>query len=141
MKILHLDSTHSYLSNELEKLGFTNHFDFKSAKKKIENLIFPYCGIIIRSRIIIDKSLIDKAVNLKFIARFGSGLENIDLDYANTKNIKIISDNESSYIRDSPEWIRDLIILSKCRFSTGHEASTFSFLPSFLGDSEFIPIK
>ena len=75
MKILHLDSTHSYLSNELEKLGFTNHFDVKSTKKKIENLIFPYCGIIIRSRIIIDKSLIDKAVNLKFIARFGSGLE------------------------------------------------------------------
>ena len=96
MKILHLDSTHSYLSNELEKLGFTNHFDFKSAKKKIENLIFPYCGIIIRSRIIIDKSLIDKAVNLKFIARFGSGLENIDLDYANTKNIKIISAPEGN---------------------------------------------
>ena len=96
MKILHLDSTHSYLSNELEKLGFTNHFDFKSAKKKIENLISPYCGIIIRSRIIIDKSLIDKAVNLKFIARFGSGLENIDLDYANTKNIDLpIRTNDS----------------------------------------------
>jgi len=96
MKILHLDSTHSYLSNELEKLGFTNHFDFKSTKKKIENLIVPYCGIIIRSRIIIDKSLIDKAVNLKFIARFGSGLENIDIDYANKKHIKIISAPEGN---------------------------------------------
>ena len=91
MKILHLDSTYSYLSNELEKLGFTNDFDFKSSKKKIENLIFSYSGIIIRSRIIIDKSLIDKAVNLKFIARVGSGLENIDLDHANKKNIKVIS--------------------------------------------------
>tara|TARA_B100001250_G_scaffold993_1_gene914 strand:+ start:348 stop:461 length:114 start_codon:yes stop_codon:yes gene_type:complete len=34
MKILHLDSTHSYLSDDLEKLGFTNHFDFKSKKNK-----------------------------------------------------------------------------------------------------------
>ncbi len=96
MKILHLDSTNSYLSDELEKLGFTNHFDFKSTKKKIENLIFPYYGIIIRSRIIIDKSLLDKAVNLKFIARFGSGLENIDLDNADKKNIKIISAPEGN---------------------------------------------
>ena len=96
MKILHLDSTNSYLSDELEKLGFTNHFDFKSTKKKIENLIFPYYGIIIRSRIIIDKSLLDKAVNLKFIARFGSGLENIDLNNADKKNIKIISAPEGN---------------------------------------------
>ena len=35
MKILHLDSTHSYLYNELEKIGFTNEFDFKSSKKEI----------------------------------------------------------------------------------------------------------
>ena len=96
MKILHLDSTDSYLSSELEKLGFENSFDFKSTKKKIENLIFPFNGIIIRSRIKIDKSLIDKAINLKFIARFGSGLENIDLDYANKKNIKIISAPEGN---------------------------------------------
>ena len=34
MKILHLDSTHSYLYNELEKIGFTNEFDFKSSKKE-----------------------------------------------------------------------------------------------------------
>ncbi|MAU63771.1 MAG: hydroxyacid dehydrogenase [Flavobacteriaceae bacterium] len=96
MKILHLDSTDSYLSSELEKLGFENSFDFKSTKKKIENLIFPFNGIIIRSRIKIDKSLINKAINLKFIARFGSGLENIDLDYANKKNIKIISAPEGN---------------------------------------------
>ena len=96
MRILHLDSTHSYLSSELEKLGFKNSFDFKSTKKKIENLIFPFNGIIIRSRIKIDKSLINKAINLKFIARFGSGLENIDLDYANKKNIKIISAPEGN---------------------------------------------
>ena len=42
MKILHLDSTHPYLSNELNKLGFDNFFDFKSSKKEIENKLFIY---------------------------------------------------------------------------------------------------
>jgi len=46
MKILHLDSTHPYLSDELNKLGFDNFFDFKSSKKEIENKLFIYHGII-----------------------------------------------------------------------------------------------
>lgn len=96
MKILHLDSTHPYLSNELNKLGFDNFFDFKSSKKEIENKLFIYHGIIIRSRIPIDKVLIDKATNLKFIARVGSGIENIDIKYAKKNNIKIISSPEGN---------------------------------------------
>ena len=96
MKILHLDSTHPYLSNELNKLGFDNFFDFKSSKKEIENKLFIYHGIIIRSRIPIDKVLIDKATNLKFIARVGSGIENIDIKHAKKNNIKIISSPEGN---------------------------------------------
>ncbi|MBT5396191.1 MAG: hydroxyacid dehydrogenase, partial [Flavobacteriaceae bacterium] len=82
MKILHLDSTHSYLYNELEKIGFTNEFDFKSSKKEIEEKLSIYNGIIIRSRIPIDQRFLNKASNIKFIARIGSGTENIDLDFA-----------------------------------------------------------
>lgn len=36
MKILHLDTTHPFLEKELNKLGFTNHFDFDSPKSVIE---------------------------------------------------------------------------------------------------------
>lgn len=96
MKILHLDSTHSYLYQNLEKLGFTNKFDFESSKDQIENKISSYHGIIIRSRIPIDKSLINKATNLKFIARVGSGIENIDIKHAKKNNIKIISSPEAN---------------------------------------------
>ena len=35
MKILHLDQNHEYLSSELEKLGFENHYDYKSSKDEI----------------------------------------------------------------------------------------------------------
>lgn len=96
MKILHLDSTHSYLYDELEKLGYTNHFDFKSSKKEIEKKLIDYSGVIIRSRFTIDQVFLNKAINLKFIARIGSGIENIDVDLAKLKNIKIISTPEGN---------------------------------------------
>ena len=95
-KILHLDENHELLKNELEKLGFKNYFDLISTKKEIENKIWEYQGIILRSRIEIDKRFIDSCKNLKFIARVGSGLENIDTDYAKKKNIEIISAAEGN---------------------------------------------
>ena len=69
IKILHLDCTHSYLYDELEKLGYINDFDFKSSKKEIENKLDNYTGIIIRSRFVIDEVFLNKAKNIKFIAR------------------------------------------------------------------------
>ena len=66
-----------------------NCFDFDSSKKEIENKLEKYHGIILRSRITIDKVFLDKGINLKFIARVGSGTENIDVVYANKKLIKM----------------------------------------------------
>jgi len=94
MKILHLDSTHPFLGKELEKIGFTNYYDFKTIKSDLK--ISDFFGIIIRSRISIDKNFIDKCKNLKFIARIGSGIENIDVDYAKQKGIQIISTPEGN---------------------------------------------
>ena len=94
MKILHLDTTHPFLGKELEKIGFTNYYDFKTIKSELK--ISDFFGIIIRSRISIDKDFIDKCKNLKFIARIGSGIENIDVDYAKQKGIQIISTPEGN---------------------------------------------
>ena len=94
MKILHLDTTHPFLEKELEKIGFDNHFDFDSLKSDLK--LYDYFGIIIRSRISIDKDFINKCKNLKFIARIGSGTENIDVDYAKQKGIQIISTPEGN---------------------------------------------
>tara|TARA_B100000900_G_scaffold122972_1_gene103703 strand:+ start:1262 stop:2173 length:912 start_codon:yes stop_codon:yes gene_type:complete len=88
MKILFIDKTHSYLKDELEKLNYKCDTCYKLSKVEIEQKIHKYHGIILRSRIKIDKQLINKAINLKFIARAGSGLENIDIKYAEEKNIK-----------------------------------------------------
>ena len=95
MKILHIDSNHPLLLNQLNDLGFTNDEDYTSSKSEIEAKIHLYDGIIIRSRFTIDKQFLDKA-NLKFIGRVGAGLENIDCDYAVKKGIYLISAPEGN---------------------------------------------
>jgi len=96
MKILHLDTNHSLLINQLNDLGFTNHEDYSSSKKEVEAKIANYDGIVIRSRFSIDKSFLDAATNLKFIGRVGAGLENIDGDYAAQKKVHLISAPEGN---------------------------------------------
>ena len=96
MQILHLDSNHPLLADELEKIGFKNHFDLESSKSEVEKKISNYFGIIIRSRISIDKVFLDNCEKLKFIARIGSGTENIDVEHAKSKNIHIISTPEGN---------------------------------------------
>ena len=96
MKVLHLDTNHELLVNQLEALGFTNHEDYKSTKEQVEAKIHAYDGIIIRSRFTIDKPFLDAATNLKFIGRVGAGLENIDCDYAEKKGVYLISAPEGN---------------------------------------------
>ncbi|MDX8552560.1 2-hydroxyacid dehydrogenase [Tenacibaculum sp. 1B UA] len=96
MKILHLDTNHSLLINQLKESGFENYEDYTSSKPEIEDKIHEYDGIVIRSRFTIDKSFLDKATNLKFIGRVGAGLENIDCDYAEKKGINLISAPEGN---------------------------------------------
>ena len=96
IKVLHLDENHEILENGLAKIGFKNVFDFKSNKKEITKKIEKFDGLVIRSRILIDEDLIDHAKNLKFIARVGSGTENIDIEYAKKRGITILSAGEGN---------------------------------------------
>lgn len=96
MKILHLDSNHPLLINQLNDLGYTNHEDYTSSKTDIQQKINQYDGFIIRSRFSIDKTFLNAATNLKFIGRVGAGLENIDCDYATSKGITLIAAPEGN---------------------------------------------
>ena len=96
MKVLHLDTNHHLLIEQLNDLGFINHEDYTSSKEIIESKIHEYDGIILRSRFTIDKQFLDAATNLKFIGRVGAGLENIDCDYAEKKEITLIAAPEGN---------------------------------------------
>jgi D-3-phosphoglycerate dehydrogenase len=96
IKILHLDSNHPLLWQQLEEAGFNNEADFTSTKEEVEAKIQNYHGIVIRSRFKIDRVFLDKATNLQFLARVGAGLESIDCEYATSKGIHLIAAPEGN---------------------------------------------
>ena len=111
MKILHLDTNHKLLINQLDDLGFINDEDYTSSKQEIEAKIHNYDGFIIRSRFKIDKHFLDKATNLKFIGRVGAGLENIDLDFCNKQNIQVFRSPEGNMDAVGEHVIGSLLML------------------------------
>jgi len=90
MKILFIDSNHKLLHETLLASGHSCDLNYDWTKEEIIENIHLYEGIIIRSKIKITKDIIDKAVKLKFIARAGAGMENIDVVYAESKGIKCL---------------------------------------------------
>ena len=99
-KILFIDSVHPSMKEVFEKNGFGCDDGTKMEEKEIHSIINKYTGIIVRSRIPINKDFIDKATNLKFIGRVGAGMESIDIAYAQKKNISCFN---------SPEGNRDAV--------------------------------
>ena len=90
MKILFLDTTHPLLEDGLRRQGHEVVFDLQGDKQAVIEELADYDGLIIRSRMRIDAELLAKADTLKFIGRFGAGLENIDVAFAESKGITCI---------------------------------------------------
>lgn len=96
IRILHVDLNHPSLVEGLRDLGFENTIDTTSPKAVIEQTINAYHGLVIRSRFPIDKTFLRKATNLKFIARVGAGLENIDVKNAQKLGIAVLAAPEGN---------------------------------------------
>lgn len=99
MKILLLDKNHPLITDQLLAKNFTLEEDFTSTYDEVCEKIENYDGIIIRSRIPLDQNFLEKAKNLKFIARVGAGMENIDIPAAEKLGIQLINSPEGN--RDS----------------------------------------
>lgn len=95
-KILFIDSTHPLLPEALEQAGFTCEQLAGCTYFGYLKVIHNYTGIIIRSGITLNRKMIQKAVNLKFIGRVGAGMENIDADYANSIGIACLNAPEGN---------------------------------------------
>lgn len=86
-RVAFIDSVHPILNERLVQAGYQCLDYTKKSKKEVFESLFNIEGIVIRSRIKVDKTFIDAAPQLQFIARSGAGMENIDLKYAAEKNI------------------------------------------------------
>lgn len=89
-RILFLDSNHPLLHEQLQAAGFFCDLQYEWSKEKVMQELHNYIGVVIRSRFKLDKEILDKGTNLKFIARAGAGMENIDVAYAESKGIKCL---------------------------------------------------
>jgi D-3-phosphoglycerate dehydrogenase len=110
-RILFLDTTHSFLLTALRNDGFNCDEDYTSNREVIDEKIGVYDGIVIRSRFKIDKQFIDAASNIKFIARVGAGMENIDVEYALSKNIQCLHAPEGNRTAVAEQCIATLLCL------------------------------
>ena len=96
MRILITDDVHPDLITGFENWGWTVDFCSNINYEECKSVIYKYDGLVINSKINCNKEFIDLAKNMRFIARLGSGMEIVDIPYAETKGIKVISSPEGN---------------------------------------------
>ena len=121
MKILLLDKNHPLITEQLSEKGFVLEDDFSSSYEQVLEKIHLYEGIIIRSRIPLDAHFLEKAKNLKFIARVGAGMENIDTSKAQELGIKLINSPEGNKDAVAEHVIGTLLVLMNRLFISSNE--------------------
>lgn len=121
MKILQLDKNHPLISEQLSAKGFLIDEDHISTYDEVLEKIEDYDGVIIRSRIPVDGNFLQKGKNLKFIARVGAGLENIDVSKARELGISIISSPEGNRDSVAEHVVGMLLILANRLFIASNE--------------------
>lgn len=121
MKILLLDKNHSLITEQLTQKSFVLEEDFTSSYDKVLEKIKNYEGVIIRSRIPIDAPFLERAKNLKFIARVGAGMENIDVEAAERLGVMLINSPEGNRDAVAEHCIGILLVLMNRLFISANE--------------------
>ncbi len=96
MKTIIIDTIHLALYKRLEAKGFECIDASKMDDIKVREILSDADGLVLRSRMTLNKQFIDDYPNLKFIGRVGAGLEHIDVDYAKSKGVEVFSSPEGN---------------------------------------------
>ena len=95
-KCLIIDQMHESIVPLLKEIGLEPSYQPDLKREEILNCISDFEGMLVRSKTTIDKELIDRAHKLEFIGRAGAGLDKIDVEYVESKNIEILNAPEGN---------------------------------------------
>ncbi len=90
------DKMHESIVPMLQEIGLQPDYQPSIQREEILGIIENYTGLVIRSKTNVDQALIAKAVNLRFVARAGAGLDQLDEQALNARHIAILNAPEGN---------------------------------------------
>lgn len=120
MRLLIVDDIHEVFLEKMQVVGFHADYRPEISQEQARSLIGDFDGLVIRSKFRVTKDFIDQAPRLRFIARAGAGMDNIDEAYAQEKGIRLLNAPEGNRNAVAEHMMGMLLSLMN-KLQTGHD--------------------